>query len=226
MTQYESIIQQLNDITLDEAIQVYTKDQERNFYNQNIKRHQYIIVVITILLVCSIVFYLALKKKQAYNLLYLQASIDSMERLNIIKDETKQMILHDFEIGKKIALLKQNKLEKYNKLLNELEKLNVTENNELLNMDWEKFYQHIDIAFDNFYSNLIEKYPDLNDKEVQLCCMLKAGFKTDEIAALWLQSVYSVHKYKTNVRKKIGAPEGADIVTFVTPLMGIQEQKA
>ena len=220
--QYESIIQQLNDVTLDEAIQIYTKNQERNFYNQNIKKHRYVILLITVSLISSILFYLNLKKKQAYNLLYLQTSLNSMETLNSIKDETKQMILRDFEIGKKIALLKQSKIEKYNKLLNELDKLNVTESNELLNMDWEKFYQHIDIAFDNFYSSLIEKYGDLNDKEVQLCCMLKAGFKTDEIAALWLQSVHSVHKCKTNVRKKICTPEGADIIKFIDSVITLQ----
>ena len=33
--------------------------------------------------------------------------------------------------------------------------------------------------------------PCLNEKEMQLCCMMIAGFKTEEIAAIWMQSIFS-----------------------------------
>lgn len=62
----------------------------------------------------------------------------------------------------------------------------------------------------------------LNEKELQLCCMLMSGFKTDEIAAIWMNCVFSVHKYKTNVRKKINAPERPDIVVFLSERMSLQ----
>ena len=45
--------------------------------------------------------------------------------------------------------------------------------------------------------------------------MMVAGFKTDEIAAIWMQSIFSVHKYKTNIRKKLKTPEGANIIAFL-----------
>ena len=60
-----------------------------------------------------------------------------------------------------------------------------------------------------------EKHSSLNEKEIQLCCMMIAGFKTEEIAAIWMQSIFSVHKYKTNIRKKIKAPDGANIIKFI-----------
>ena len=50
---------------------------------------------------------------------------------------------------------------------------------------------HIDLSFDNFYSMLKENYSCLNEKEMQLCCMMIAGFKTEEIAAIWMQSIFS-----------------------------------
>ena len=50
---------------------------------------------------------------------------------------------------------------------------------------------------------------------------LWSGFKTDEIAAIWMNSVFSVHKYKTNVRKKINAQEGADIIAFLSEKLSI-----
>ena len=60
---------------------------------------------------------------------------------------------------------------------------------------------------------LKENYSCLNEKEMQLCCMMIAGFKTEEIAAIWMQSIFS---YKTNIRKKIKAPDGANIITFLS----------
>ena len=54
-----------------------------------------------------------------------------------------------------------------------------------------QFYKHIDLSFDNFYSMLKENYSCLNEKEMQLCCMMIAGFKTEEIAAIWMQSIFS-----------------------------------
>lgn len=47
-----------------------------------------------------------------------------------------------------------------------------------------QFYKHIDLSFDNFYPMLKENYSCLNEKEMQLCCMMIAGFKTEEIAAI------------------------------------------
>ena len=63
--------------------------------------------------------------------------------------------------------------------------------------------------------DLVRLYPSLTEKEVQLCCLLTAGFRTDEIAGVWMQSVFSVHKCKTDVRKKLGVPDGGDITAFL-----------
>lgn len=43
----------------------------------------------------------------------------------------------------------------------------------------------------NYHSQLKENYSCLNEKEMQLCCMMIAGFKTEEIAAIWMQSIFS-----------------------------------
>ena len=92
---------------------------------------------------------------------------------------------------------------------------NITQNNSLLTTQWDNFYKHIDLSFDNFYTLLKDNFSDLNEKALQLCCMMVAGFKTEEIAAIWMQSIFSVHKYKTNIRKKLKTPEGANIIAFL-----------
>ena len=52
---------------------------------------------------------------------------------------------------------------------------------------------------DSFYTLLKDNFSDLNEKELQLCCMMVAGFKTEEIAAIWMQSIFSVQNYKLSL---------------------------
>ena len=83
------------------------------------------------------------------------------------------------------------KKEQSAKLLKEIEKFNFIKYNDLLTIQWNCFYKPIDLSFDNIYSMLKENYSCLNEKEMQLCCMMIAGFKTEEIAAIWMQSIFS-----------------------------------
>lgn len=76
------------------------------------------------------------------------------------------------------------------KFIKELNRFNITQNNSLLTTQWNNFYKHIDLSFDNFYTLLKDNFSDLNEKELQLCCMMVAGFKTEEIAAIWMQSIF------------------------------------
>lgn len=145
----------------------------------------------------------------------LQQQIQTLEGLKSIKNEAKAFILRDFEVAKQIAMLRYTQKEQCSKLLKDLEKFSFIKNNDLLTTQWDNFYKHIDLSFDNFYSMIKEKHSSLNEKEIQLCCMMIAGFKTEEIAAIWMQSIFSVHKYKTNIRKKIKAPDGANIIKFI-----------
>ena len=162
------------------------------------------------------------KKKQLLQIFALQQQIDSLEQLRNIKDEVRNFIFRDFEIAKKIAMLRATQQVQSAKFLKDLEKYHITKNNDLLDTDWEQFYKHINLSFDGFYSKLRNEYPTLNEKELQLCCMLISDFKTEEIAAIWMNSIFSVHKYKTNVRKKIKAPEGADIIAFLKEKLSLQ----
>lgn len=124
-------------------------------------------------------------------------------------------ILRDFEVAKQIAMLRYTQKEQSAKFIKELNRFNITQNNSLLTTQWDNFYKHIDLSFDNFYTLLKDNFSDLNEKELQLCCMMVARFKTEEIAAIWMQSIFSVHKYKTNIRKKLKTPEGANIIAFL-----------
>jgi hypothetical protein len=86
-------------------------------------------------------------------------------------------------------------------------------------LNWDELYFTINYLYNNFQQKLKDKFPSLNEKEIQLCCLIRGGFKTDEIAFVIRQSVYSIHKRKTAIRKKLGMDERADILTIILSLL-------
>jgi tetratricopeptide (TPR) repeat protein len=93
-------------------------------------------------------------------------------------------------------------------------------------IDWPSIYQTIDLVYDGFYTRLVQKYgatdqsndsahPVLNEKELQLCCLLKADFSTKEINMLTRQSLQTIYQRKTQVRQKLSLAEAEDITTAI-----------
>ena len=81
---------------------------------------------------------------------------------------------------------------------------------------WEDLYPLIDRLYNGFHACLTERFGSvLTDKEVQICCLLCAGFSTKEIGVITHQSDSSIYVRKTSIRRKLEMPEGADIVGFV-----------
>ena len=85
---------------------------------------------------------------------------------------------------------------------------------------WEDLYPLIDRLYNGFHAYLMERFGSvLTDKEVQICCLLCAGFSTKEISVITHQSTSSIYVRKTSIRKKLGIEEGADIVEAVKNLL-------
>lgn len=81
---------------------------------------------------------------------------------------------------------------------------------------WADLYPVIDRLYDGFYSRMVERFGQLlSDKEVQICCLLCAGFSTKEIGVVPQQTSATIYVRKTSIRKKINAGEKQDIVECI-----------
>ena len=137
------------------------------------------------------------------------------------KESVRKLMLQQLGVIKTIA---GTPTEANQQLLARLMALNEETANALI--DWPSIYQTIDLVYDGFYTRLVQKYgatdqssdsahPILNEKELQLCCLLKADFSTKEINMLTRQSLQTIYQRKTQVRQKLSLAEAEDIAKVV-----------
>ena len=82
---------------------------------------------------------------------------------------------------------------------------------------WDDLYPVIDELYENFHDNLLKRYPQLfSQREVQIICLIRAGFSTKEIGVLIQQSSNSIYVSKTAIRKKLGVQPKEDFMEALT----------
>ncbi len=82
---------------------------------------------------------------------------------------------------------------------------------------WDDLYPIIDAVYDNFHTRLVRLSAGrLLEKEIQLCCLLCAGFSTKEISVVTQQSVRTIYQRKTDIRHKLGMDEKEDIIGYIS----------
>ena len=78
--------------------------------------------------------------------------------------------------------------------------------------DYHRLVEALNKAYNNFTKRLKEFYPDINDNEVWICCMVKAGLSSKEIcnispysySSLGMQShAYTLKCFKKREEQKI-----------------------
>ncbi|MDR1371267.1 MAG: hypothetical protein LBJ72_14275 [Dysgonamonadaceae bacterium] len=87
----------------------------------------------------------------------------------------------------------------------------------------DEFYRLLNVLHENFLGWLSESFPLLNEKEIQICCLLKAGFDTSNICLILKYVPITIRAKKTAIRKKLGITDGGDIIDFLSKFMEKQE---
>ena len=70
--------------------------------------------------------------------------------------------------------------------------------------DWKVFETNFNEVHDDFFKALLEKYPELSNKDLKLCSYLKMNLSSKEIAPLLGISVRGVEVQRYRLRKKMG----------------------
>ena len=195
--------------------------RERNLY-LTISRQRQMIVIIMLFFVTlgGILLFVYLYRRRQRLLLEKEEEIETLKGLLKVQSDdvrctkeadVRKLMLQQLGVIKTIA---GTPTEANQQLLARLMALNETTANALI--DWQSIYQTIDLVYDGFYTRLRDKYKDvLNEKEIQLCCLLKADFSTKEINMLTRQSLQTIYQRKTQVRQKLNLPEAEDITTAI-----------
>lgn len=177
----------------------------------------YISICILILIVALIVlFFKNLIRKKRWDYIQACSMVESLKQLcseqEKCQDKFRALLIEKLEISKKLALLSGQPLDKNKSFLEMYSKV-IGERD--IELDWTELYFTINFLYNNFHLKLTNKFAELNEKEIQLCCLLRAGFKSDEIAFVIRLTIYSVHKRKTCIRKKLGLDEREDILEYL-----------
>lgn len=70
-------------------------------------------------------------------------------------------------------------------------------------IDWTLLFENLNVLHNNFYSRLRGEFPSLTEMDLQVCCLIKAGLSTSQIADVFCISGPSVTKKKSRIRERI-----------------------
>ena len=190
---------------------------ERNLYLTISRQRLVIVLALSAFLALGLLFlFLYLYNRRKRLLMQKEEEVETLRNMlnnsnSSNPENVQQLMLRQLGLIKTIA---GSPTEANQQLLAQLTSMDENKASSL--MDWESIYRTIDMAYDGFHKRVVEKYgEELNEKEIQLCCLLKAGFSTKEINMLTRQSLQTIYQRKTQVRQKLGLAEGEDIAEAV-----------
>ena len=210
-----------------ERIIIEKTKTKQNLERQNLKltiskqHNQIVLLAILVLIIILVIFvyFLNLKREKRYlereeELDTLKNLLDNSQKTNAASESFfKQILLQQLGIIRLAAASPTAQNQEFLKQMTRITNKDVPIETLLV---WSDLFRLIDSLYDNFYTNLMTKYGDiLIDKEIQLCCLLLAGFSTKEISVVTQQSVRTIYQRKTIIRQKLKMDEKEDIIEFI-----------
>lgn len=81
--------------------------------------------------------------------------------------------------------------------------------------DWRTFMHNFDAAYEDFTKKLQARHPGLTTTELRVCCYLKMGLSSKEIAPLFNISYRSVEMTRYRLRKKLGLTRDVSLTDYL-----------
>lgn len=84
--------------------------------------------------------------------------------------------------------------------------------------DWRKFTHNFDAVYEGFMKRLQKKHPTLTRSELRVCCYLRMGLSSKDMAPLFNISYRSVEMTRYRVRKKLGLAREDNLSEYLEAL--------
>ncbi|BEH00232.1 hypothetical protein BSYN_24960 [Bacteroides sedimenti] len=71
----------------------------------------------------------------------------------------------------------------------------------LTDREWEELIRNIDVAYDHFSERLKKAYPNLNNQEIRLCCLVKIKVARNDLANIFCITPQSIKTTKYRIKR-------------------------
>ncbi|HML65282.1 MAG TPA: LuxR C-terminal-related transcriptional regulator [Dysgonomonas sp.] len=190
---------------------------------KHLEKQRVIYLLLLIISIITIIYYRQVLKKNKqltganFEILELTDSIKELELTRADSNNTKESIAdycaHSFSILKKVAGLQYAVLGNKNitALVKEFNRVAYGQDQ----IHWDTLYRIINTQYDGFFDRLKDTYPELNESEFRICCLVCSKMSSKEIAPVMQLSVNTINVKETNIRKKLGIKRRGGISDFL-----------
>lgn len=200
-------------------------DLSRNNYELTIRHQRMWLIIIAILLAATIAigFFAYLSRRRRARLVEAEERIEALETMlkaaNSPTTDRKESLLRRLLL-QQLGIIKtfaeaptaqnQDALRKISNIGNSDTPIDSL-------VKWDDLYPAIDELYDGFHNRIIDRRPGLfSEREIQILCLIRAGFSTKEIGVLLQQTSNSIYVSKTSIRKKLGVAPKEDFMALLT----------
>ena len=215
----EESLTQLSKLEL--QYEFHKKEQEERIKQQQ-KDYLYLITIISLIFISVIITIVLLtrQKVKAKNALFEKKQLE-----NKIEFKNKELAINVMSLIKKnemlsgisdqLILLKSKAVKDETKKTLQVIARKLKKNSE--SEIWEEFELRFKQVHGEFYSKLLEKFPDLSQGEQRLCAFLRLNMSTKEISDLTGQSISALEMARFRLRKKLGiSSTDVNLVNFLS----------
>lgn len=200
----------------------YNYELVKNTNNKLLIQRQFLFIVLLALglaIVVIIFLYRQKSLKKERDLFEAEQKISQLSQMaksyDKKEDSFRSKLLHHFDILKKSALLEgflREDEKKHGQKL--LKKFNEIVYNQA-SLDWNLLYQTMNELHNGFFDSLRETFPQLDESEFKICCLIYSDFTNAEIAIIIGQSINTITAKRSSIRKKIGVKDYGNIVDYL-----------
>ena len=220
---YTTIMEENSRESVLEIEEKYNNEKLKNEYNQTIIKKQrteaLLYIVALLALITGIIASILYRKNKRKNV-DIENAKDAIDELTADSNKSNELLrkklIEELSLTRKIAYVHSIDTEKSNKFIKEYESL--FDGKMKKSLDWNHIYEVIDELYPGFRINLDDKYSTLSEKEKQLCYLIRADFRTAEIAYILEYRYESADSMKYKLRKKAGFNSMAEFEDFLDTL--------